>query len=321
VDAQTLKTKLTEAALAQLAALSLEAILEVPARTVLDEASVVRVTRSVLGGWLESEEAAAAVTRAVERVINELQPNRKTLHEVLPRDARQALRDVLARPFSPDRAVVLTLIDRGPTRALVRQLLLDAILEFGRKISAPMSGMAKGLGSLAKLATETVKSRGGGLGSLVGAVSGEVERQLEKRAIEFVDAALGGIFSQIADAISDPRRADEAAELRLSVFDGAMNLSMQQLSRELMNADVPGATELFRQALRRWLSSAEADAQLRALSAFALQAAHQKTLGALLSQWGLLEVLKPVMLEQLQQRMSGVVQTDAFSRWLDGLFA
>ena len=56
------------------------------------------------------------------------------------------LREMLERPFSPDRKLVLTVIDREPTRELVRQLLLDAVLEFGRRASAPVAGMARGPG-------------------------------------------------------------------------------------------------------------------------------------------------------------------------------
>ncbi len=321
MDANRFKSKLNEAALSQLAALSLETMLDTPVDAVLDEATVVRITRSVLGGWVESSEVLPALTRALERTINELSGNRKTVKQVLSPDVREAVREVVSRPFSPDRALVLSLIDRAPTRELVRQLLLDAILEFGKRLSSPVSGVAKGLGSLARLATDTVKSRGGALGSMVGAVSGEVERQLEKRAVEFVDAALGGILGQIADSISDPRRANEAAELRTSVFDGAMNLTLQQLSRELMNADLPGAAELLRDALRRWLQSAQADVQLAELTRFALRSTPQRTLRALLTEWGLLESVKPVMLEQLNARMTAVVASPAFLSWLEQLFA
>ncbi len=321
MDANRFKSKLNEAALSQLAALSLETMLDTPVDAVLDEATVVRITRSVLGGWVESNEVLPALTRALERTVNEFSGNRKMLKQVLSPDVREAVREVVSRPFSPDRALVLSLIDRAPTRELVRQLLLDAILEFGKRLSSPVSGVAKGLGSLARLATDSVKSRGGALGSMVGAVSGEVERQLEKRAVEFVDAALGGILGQIADSISDPRRANEAAELRTSVFDGAMNLTLQQLSREVMNADLPGAAELLRDALRRWLASAQADVQLAELTRFALKSTPQRTLRALLTEWGLMESVKPVMHEQLSARMTAVVASPAFSSWLEGLFA
>ena len=322
MDATTLKTKLNDAALSQLAALSLETLLDTPVTAALDEQTVVRITRSLLSGWLESSESMPAFNRLLERVANELANDRRTLKQVISVDVREAVREVVSRPFSPDRSVVLSLIDRDPTRALVRQLLLDALLDFGRKLGAPVSGVAKGLGSLAKLATETVKSRGGGLGSLMGAVSGEVERQLERRAAEFVDAALAGIFGQIADAISDPARASEAAELRTAMFDGAMTLTLHQLSRELMNADVPGGAEMLRGALRRWLADAKlADEYLSSLAAFALNASPQRTVRQLLTEWGLLDVVTPLLREQLQARMKDVVASDAFAKWLESLLA
>lgn len=319
MDAKTLKSKLNGAALEQLAALSLESLLDTPVESVIGEDSVVRITRVALGGWLESSESLEAFNRLTERVVNELSGNREAIKDVVAREVREAVREVVSRPFSPDRKVVLSIIDRGPARELVRQLLLDAILDFGKKISAPMSGMAKGLGSLARMATETVKSRGGGLGSLVGAVSGEVERQLEKRAVEFVDAALGGIFGQIADAVSNPERAAEAAELRLSMFDGVMSLTLQQLSRELMNADLPGSAQTLRESLKRWLASSEAEPQLKSLTQFALKAAPQRTMRAWLAEWGMLETMRPLMHEQILARMKDVVATDAFSAWLNGL--
>lgn len=321
MDAKTLKSKLNGTALEQLASVSLESLLDTPVEAVIGEDSVVRITRVALGGWLESNESLEAFNRLVERVVNELSGNRTPIKDVVSREVREALRDVVSRPFSPDRKVVLSLIDRGPARELVRQLLLDAILDFGKKVTAPVSGMAKGLGSLARLATDTVKARGGGLGSLVGAVSGEVERQLEKRAVEFVDAALGGIFGQIADAVSNPDRAAEAAELRLSMFDGAMGLTLQQLSRELMNADLPGSAQTLRESLNRWLASSEAEPQLKSLAKFALKAAPHRTMRAWLAEWGMLETMQPLMHEQLLARMKDVVATDAFSTWLDELLA
>ncbi len=325
VDASTLKQKLAQTGpgnpVEALAALTLEQLLDAPVGSWLSIDDGVKYARQALQGWLSSDDAVPALNRLVERLVNELGQHRTPVKDVISRDVRHTLRDIVGRPMSPDRAVVLTLIDRDPTRELVRQLLLDAILDFGRKVSAPVSGVAKGLGSLAKLATDTVKSRGGGLGSLVGAVSGEVERQLEKRAVEFVDAAMAGIFGQIADAVSDPRRATEAAELRVAVFDGAMTLTLQQLSREVMNADVPGAAETLRSGLRRWLASAESDAQLRELITFAFDSAQRTdTFRHVLAQWGLLEVARAAGLEWLQARFREVLGGEAFGRWLEALF-
>ena len=99
--------------MSQLAALSLETLLDTPVQSVLDEATVVRITRSVLGGWAQSSELLPALNEVIARAVNELSGNRKTVKSVLSPSAREALREIVSRPFSPDRALVLSLIDRA----------------------------------------------------------------------------------------------------------------------------------------------------------------------------------------------------------------
>jgi hypothetical protein len=312
----SLRTKLSdEKAVLALAELCVEVWLDKPVGHLLPEGLAVTVARAALTGWLEAPGALPALARGVDLVVNELNQQRRPLKDVVARDVREAVRDVVARPFSPDRRLVLTVIDRDPMRELVRQLLLDFVLEFGRKASAPVAGVAKGLGTFAKLAGDAVKARTGTLGSLVGAVGSEVERQMEKRAVEFVDAALSGVFGQLADAVSDPRRATEAAELRVAMLDGALELTLPQLARELANADVPGAAEVLRAGLVRWLASAASDEQLRALARLALEDVAGRPLKAVLDELGLLAVVRQHGAELLAARLREVVASEAFAAW------
>jgi hypothetical protein len=154
---------------------------------------------------------------------------------------------------------------------------------------------------------------------MVGAVSGEVERQLEKRAVEFVDASMSGVFGELADSISDPKRAHEAAELRVAFFEGALELTLPQLARELMNLDVPGGARVLREGLGRWVGSPEADASFR-------EAAHRLTerdgarpLRAVLEEAGQLQTFRTLGREGLRARIGEVVATPAFSAWLEGV--
>lgn len=314
----SLRQKLSERSSVQaLAALSLETWLDKPLLALAPPELTVAVVREVITGWCNSPGALPAMQRLVEQVIDLLKATPRALKDVAPRDLREALRDVVGRPFSPDRRLVLTVIDREPTRELVRQLLLDFVLEFARKASAPVAGMAKGLGTFAKLAGEAVKSRAGTLGSIVGAVGGEVERQMEKRAVEFVDAALSGVFGQIADALSDPRRATEAAELRLAVLDGALELTLPQLARELTNADVTGGAEVVRGGLQRWLASAQSDEALLRLVRFTSDSTGNRPVRQVLEELGLLEVVRHRGTEALANRIEEVVSSAAFATWAD----
>jgi hypothetical protein len=323
VDATTLKTKLLDPAadgpLPRLAALSVDALLDTPLQDLAGRDQAVAMTRRLVQAWLDSAEAPKALGAVVEQAVARLQADRRAVRDVIPAEVQATLRELVGRPFSPDKRLVLSVIDREPTRDLVRQLLLDLVLDFGRRASAPVAGVAKGLGALARMAGDTVKSRSGGLGSLVGAVSGEVERQLERRAAEFVDAALGGVFAEIADAWSNPRRAEEAAELRMALFDGVLELTLPQLAREVMNADVPGGAEVLRDGLRRWLATAAADAALGRAAQAVLERDGARTVRQVLASWGLADEARALAVEQLTVRVRAIASTDAFASWLDAL--
>lgn len=319
MDAQTLISKLQSDAADSLAALCVEHLLAAPVGSLVPQALVISTTRKALNAWLQSESAVDVLNAVVEQAANRLQRERRSLKDVLAKDVRHALREIVGRPFSPDRKLVLTVIDRGPMRELVRQLLLDAVLEFGRRASAPVAGVARGLGSIASMVGDKVKQRSGTIGSLVGAVSGEVERQLEKRAVEFVDSALGGVFGQIADVVSDPRRAGEAAELRLAFFDGALELTGPQLARELANLDVTGGAEILRNGLQRWLASPDSEKELTDFIAPLLERDAARPLKDVLGELGLLEVTREVAKDQLAARIKLIAATPEFAAWLSAL--
>lgn len=319
MDAQTLISRLQADAADSLAVICVDSVLGTPVGTLLPDAVVLSTVRKGLAGWLESDSAIGALNTVVDSLAKKLQAERRPLKDLVASDVRHALREMMGRPFSPDRKLVLTVIDRGPTRELVRQLLLDAVLEFGRRASAPVAGMARGLGSLAKMAGDRVKARSGSLGSLVGAVSGEVERQLEKRATEFVDSALAGVFGQIADAVSDPERAAEAAELRIAFFDGALELTGPQLARELANLDVAGGAEILRAGLKRWLATPASDAQLKEFLELVVHQQPERTLKEVLAELGLLEVTRTFGSEQLAPRIRAIAASPECAAWLASL--
>ncbi len=307
--------------LPQLARLAVDAWLDAPVSGWMSEANWAKVLRSGLEGWLETPAAMGALTAWVEGAVNRLRSDSRPLGEALPQPWASAVREVVERPISPDRKWVLTVLQQPALRELIRELLLQVVLDFGRKWSAPVAGVAKGLGSLAKMALETTKSRAGGLGSLVGAVSGEVERQLETRSVEFVDVALAKVIEQLADVLSNPRRAAEAAKLRGAILDGALQLEGPQLARELMNADVAGAADIVRKGLRDWLKTPRAEDDLQNAARFLLGANGQRPVRALFDELGLTETALTHAPPFLAQQMRTVVAHPAFAPWLDALLA
>jgi len=323
VDAKALLEKLEGegpgSPLEGLAVLAVEAQLDAPPRALMTDAEAVAWARRLAQGALGSPGAVKALTRVVESAANGLHRERRRLKDLAPRELLQPLRTVLERPFTPDRKAVLALLDREPMRQLVRSILLEAVVDFGKKASAPVAGMARGLGALARMAGESVASRSGTIGTLVGAVGSEVERQLERRAQDFVDASLAHVFAQVADALCDPRQADQATSLRLSMFDGALELTGVQLARELVNLDLPGAAETLRAGLQRWLGTPGADAALLGAARRVLGLQDQRPLRSRLEELGLLEGLRALAVQQGEARLRELVRTPGFAAWLQAL--
>jgi hypothetical protein len=301
--------------LAPLVTLAIDQIFETPLSSVTTSDALAHKLHQLLNAWVDSPSAQTTLERWTERVYHQLSSRNETVETVLPVELRRAIDALLSRPFSPDKRVVLQVIDQEPMRELVKQLLVD------KRASAPVAGVAKSLGGLARMAQETLKSSSGSLGSIVGAVSGEVERQLERRAVEFVDGSLAQFFDRLANVVSSPARAHEAAELRRALFDGVLHLNFEQLGREWLNADVAGGARLLREALNRWLMGSGSERELRTLVSLFFEPSQHQTLRAFLSELGLLEPLRDWSLELLLPEATKLTQTPAFEAWFLSLFS
>src|SRR5690606_40065112 len=77
----------------------------------------------------------------------------------------------------------------------------------------------------------------------------EVERQIERRAAEFADAALSGLVARLADILSDPARAGQLASAREALVDGLFSLEARELADELERSDPARRPALIRRGL------------------------------------------------------------------------
>jgi len=305
----------------RLAALVVEHELSQPLETLLPPALLARALKAGLEGWLASETADRELASAIDHLQGRLTQDPRTLREALPPELSKGLSELAARRFSPDRALVLSVLDRPPVRSLARGLLLNLLIEFSRKVSAPVTEnrIAKGFSGLAKLAADQARSAGGTLGGIAGALSDEIERQVEKRARDFVDSALSGVFQQLADALTDPSRSSEQAEMRVALLDGVLGLPLARLGRELSRADVPGGAAVVRKGLSQWLASKDTTAELEGWLTRAMERDGKRPVREVLGALGLLDAFQTLGRESLRARLSPVVASEPFARWLEEL--
>ncbi|MGQ0508244.1 MAG: hypothetical protein ACT4TC_23340 [Myxococcaceae bacterium] len=308
---------------AQLVSLWLDHVLAQPVSHWLPPERTVAIVLNAFSAWANTASAEEALLDAITEWQKRAAATPQRLHQLVSQELQQGAQALTGRAFSPDKTLVLAIIDREPFRQLLRTLLIDALLEFGRQLRTPASGVTKGLTGLAKMAASTARSATGSLGALaegmVGAVSGEVERQFDKRVGDFVDSALSGLMKKLADQLSDPKRAQEQAALRQEILDGLLDLSPAQLSRELDRADLPGALALIRGSVLRFVESAEGKKQLtQALKTLTAARADQPT-RRVLEELGLLEVFLRHGRELGREQLQSFFASDAFAVWCRAL--
>lgn len=319
---ERLRDESPEGPLARLADIAADELLATPLGQLIEPAATAEAFAALVQAHLDDPEAHAVVERRIDQLLADLEAKGGTLHDLLPEELRGALGETADQPFAPDRDLIVAWLDREPVRHLLRKLLQEALVAFGRKLSSPVaeSRITRGLGDLGRIARDAAIGRAGTFGALatdlVGAVSSEVEKQLERRAAEFADSALKGLLHRIADLLADPELADEQADLRQALLEGFFELSATQLASEGRRADPAALGAIVRKWLARWLEREGAEQELaEAIAAFQGEDADRPARD-LLAELGLADAARDVVADFLEARLRPFVATDAFAAWL-----
>ena len=110
--------------------------------------------------------------------------------------------------------------------------------------------------------------------------------------------------------------ADDAAELRAELFDGVMELTFPQLARELVNLDVTGGAQVLRDGMRRWLKTPESETLLERATTFILSLDMKRSAKEVLTELGLLDVVRTTSIEQFTRHVREIAATPHFAAWL-----
>ncbi len=300
---------------ARLAALLVDDVLARPLHELVETTAIATATRDALLAWTASDAGAARVVADLERARTLAGAQRGPVGELLPVPVRVALRDLAKLPVVARRDAVLKLVDRPSLRQAIRGQLVRTLVDFGRKVSSPVSDnpIARGLGGLGKLAGQIAKPSP--LGAIASAVSGEVERQIDKRASDFADTAVAGILSGIADQASDPANVASQAALRLELLEGLLGLTGADLGA-LAEGNVAEQVAIARRALAAWAADPAFVATIEGPIQLALALEAARTIGDLLDGLGVRAAVTGHARGFVRRAIGHVVQTEAFATWL-----
>jgi hypothetical protein len=307
-----------QGAAARLADLVVDDVLATPVGRLVDPSLVVTALRESLRAWSASAEAATQVLQRLETARAVVASHGQPLGERVPSALREGLRSLVQLPLPARRDMVLRLLDRPGIKQVIRAQLVQTLADFGRRVASPVSdnALARGLGGLGKLAGRV--ARPSPLGAIASAVSGEVERQVEKRATEFADTAVAEVLAGIADQASDPTRAAQQAALRLELVDGLLALTGTDVG-ELAGASLPGQVSAVRNAVAVWVASSDFDRDVETPLSWVLAQEGERPLGALLEDLALRDPVRLHACLAVRAAVTRLVAGDAFVAWLEAL--
>jgi len=190
---ERLRDPSSDGASAKLASLIVDDALARTVGELLDVKLAVAALREGLAAFAASDAAAAWVASAIAEGEKTLAAEKRTVAARLSPSLRAGARDYAMLQVTPPRDVIEKLLDREPIKKLLRAQVVDTLVAFGRKAASPVSDnpIARGIGGLGKFARGPA-GKPSAFGALANAVSGEVERQVEKRAADFADTGPGG---------------------------------------------------------------------------------------------------------------------------------
>ena len=310
-----------EGAAARLAALLVEDALGRTLGELIDVKFAAGALREGLRAFASSDAAAARVAELIAEGEKTLAAEKRTIATLLPASLRTGAHDFAALPLPPPAEVIEKLLDREPLKKLLRAQVVDTLIAFGKRAASPVAdnAIARGLGGLSKLALGQA-NKPSAFGAIANAVSGEVERQVEKRATDFADTAVAGILDGISAQLSDPARAKEQAAMRLALLDGFLELTGAEVA-QLGRGPVAERVAVARKTLTAWTAEATFETEVEALVKTVLAKEAARPLGDVLADLGLKDFAAAKAKELVQRRIAAFVGGDAFAEWLGELLS
>ena len=240
------------------------------------------------------------------------------LKEVNP-DLIEPLKELLARPYSPDAQVLLALLDHAAMRELVRDVLLHTLQAYARQLKVP-DGAKQAIKS-SGLGRSRLAAWAGAAKVAANMVGSEVEKRVEGRVYDFVDGAIGNAIEVGVHHICDPKHAAGFGRMRADAVDTLVGLDSATWVKELDKLELEELIDDVHAMVKALARSEDTSRQMARLLTAVVEEAGDKTAKDFLSGSGLEEGWRPQLEELALERARAFVATDAFEGWLTELCA
>ncbi len=236
----------------------------------------------------------------------------------IPSELVHAIEDVITRPYTPNRKLVIGLIDHPTMENLVRDILSQALGNFTQKLKSFTPGMPKatpksgrGLGRLGSIGQSVL----GGLGT-------EISQRAEQLAGQTIDEALRASIGLVATHVCDPGNTEHYQAFRAHIWKVLIHTENQALAAEWDKLDPDGLIATGTAASMALARREGLREEILTIVQSLLDSSGQRCLRDLLDETGIQSENSPwrkSLEAQLADQIRDFVTTPSFMDWVERL--
>jgi hypothetical protein len=314
--ADELKTRLQGSSTDELVRLVADWILDRPLNKLVEPGFVA----DQVVGALEIASDGAQLEAWIKEQVSALRGQVPEGHpaDQIPEELGAAIQKVISREYTPDRTLVLSLIDHPTMENLVRDILNQAMRNFTQKLKSVTPSMPKGTPKAGRSL-----GRLGSIGqSVLGGLGTEISQRAEQLATQTVDEALRVSIGQVATHVCDPANTLHYQAFRVHLWQTVIQTENRALAAEWDKLDPDGLVAAGTAASRALARREGLRDEVLGIVQSILDSNGERCLRDLLEETGLEaeeQRWRGAMEAQLANQVRDFVNTPGFTDWLGRL--
>lgn len=231
----------------------------------------------------------------------------------LPEAQAARLTELSGKPARIPKKVIDEVIANEKVRDEVRTTLSETLTSFIRKASAPVSGPAtSGLRGALGFGARAVASAGKGL---LGGIGDELQRQLQDRVRDFVDASVEAIQERIARKLGSDETAAALGKRRRKWVAETLARTEKQVASQILASRIEELEAMVPALIAHNVKRAEVRAAITDETRAWVEEASKQSIGELLDEYGIKEHARAALHAHGLPFARALCATPSFSAW------
>lgn len=310
--------------------LAVDHTLDLPLNLFIDSEMIAHVVTEALTDANAEQLLQAELHPLLDRLLQHFERTEETPRDLLPEDTADELIKIIAKGDRPEGQWAKGAVDPAPIRGLIAPIVQDMLLNFTKNLPIPGFGGAeessdsssrsgRSRGRLGKALRKSAGSLADMSKAAMGGLGSEFERKIQATTRDFSNQALGEVRTAIRARLKTEEGQAVIRATRISLTERFLDTPVHIILKDVYRLPLDELTSLVPPISEHNRSRAQLRAFIEAEVAHHLDKRGDKSVGALLEEYGLRDIVREHAIQKLDAPVTSFVQSDGFETWLDAL--